>query len=391
VSGFPDERRPGQGIFNLRTAQELAQQVDLTVVVPQAMRPGRPRISVERGGGMAVVRISAPVVPRAPRLTLRLYRNFITAPLAPYLGAAEVVHSVGAEFAGLLAGSLRGRFRYRHVTQLMNDLRNLRAPRFEVYPYLGTLRRNLHGILCNSRTLEETARRYFPEVDFVRTAYRGTDLALFAPEEAGGGLHAGPVRFLYLGGLPPYPDRTFGANTKGGITLMEAWSRGEDALRATGTTLLFGGPESSSERAREWAARLKYPDGVRLVGVVPPAQVPQLLSEADMVVIPSLEEGCPNIAFEALASGKAVLASDIGPLAEVVVHGECGLNLPAGNAIALKEALVEYSKPARRDELAAMGIAARARAERLFDHRNYARMVVGFYEELIAAGREADG
>ena len=108
-----------------------------------------------------------------------------------------------------------------------------------------------------------------------------------------------------------------------------------------------------------------------------------------MVVIPSLEEGCPNLAFEALASGTPILASDIQPLQEVVVHEECGLNVPAGNATALKDAMVEYSRPERRQDIERMSRAARKRAEHLFDGRNYAQMLVALYEDLMtASGQE---
>ncbi|MDS4068156.1 MAG: glycosyltransferase family 4 protein [Candidatus Competibacter sp.] len=387
VNSFPDARRRNNSVFNLRTATELAKRVDLTVVVPMAMRPGRPLVAVEHREEFRVIRASGPVVPRAPRLTLRLFRPVVAPSLAPYLNEADIVHSVGVEFAGLLAGALRQNYRYRHLTQLINDLRNLKTPPFARYPYLATLRDNLHGIVCNSRMLEETAHLYFPQIRNVRTAYRGTDLDLFAPEPPGTKAPNGEgrTRFLYLGGLPSYPDRTFGVNTKGGVTLMEAWKRGEEAFHNAGSTLFFGGPCGTSAQARQWVSSLRHPEAVELGGVMPPAQVPAYLRAATMVLIPSLEEGCPNLAFEALASGTPILASDIQPLQEVVVHGECGLTVPAGNAAALKDAMVEYSRPERRQDIDRMGHAARIRAERLFDGRNYARMLVALYEELTAA------
>lgn len=193
------------------------------------------------------------------------------------------------------------------------------------------------------------------------------------------------MRFLYLGGLPSYPDRNFGVNTKGGVTLMEAWMLGEEAFHRAGSTLFFGGPCSTSDQARAWVESLRYPEAIHLGGIVPPMEVPAHLRAAGMVLIPSLEEGCPNLAFEALASGAPILASDIQPLQEVVVHGECGLTVPAGNAAALKDAMVGCSQPERRQNIDRMGHAARIRAERLFDGRNYARMLVALYEELMTA------
>lgn len=391
VNGFPDARRPNNSVFNLRTALELAKRVDLTILVPMAMRPGRPLVALEDWGPFPVVRVSGPVVPSAQGLTLRLFRRVAAPSLAPYLTEADIVHSVGVEFAGLLAGALRQSYRYRHLTQIINDLRNLTTPPFTSYPYLAILRQHLHGILCNSRALEDTARIFFPRTPNVRTAYRGTDLDLFTPEWMGtkATKGEGPSHFVYLGGLPSYPDRTFGMNTKGGVTLMEAWKLGEEAFHSAGSTLSFGGPAGISAHTRQWVSSLRYPEAIHLDGVLPPDQVPYLLRRATMVVIPSLEEGCPNLAFEALASGTPILASDIQPLQEVVVHEECGLNVPAGNATALKDAMVEYSRPERRQDIERMSRAARKRAEHLFDGRNYAQKLVDLYEDLMtASGQE---
>lgn len=392
VNGFPDVQRPNSSVFNLRTATELAKRVDLTVVVPRAIRPGRSLVAVEQGDGFKVVCVSGPVVPRAPCLTLRLYRPFVAPLLAPYLREADIVHSVGAEFAGLLAGGLRQNHRYLHVMQIINDLRHIKRPPFARYPYLATLRHHLHGVVCNSRMLEEAARLYFPQIRNIRTAYRGTDLELFAPETPDSKTlnNLEPMRFLYLGGLPLYPDRTFGVNTKGGVTLMEAWKLGEEVFHRTGSTLFFGGPCSTSEQARAWVDSLRYPEAVHLGGIVPPREVADHLRAAGLVLIPSLEEGCPNLAFEALASGKPILASDIGPLMEVVAHGESGLTVPAENAVALKNAMVDYSRPERREEIHYMGLAARQRAERLFDHRKYAQTLVALYDELMFARRQQE-
>lgn len=384
VNGFPDVRRPNQGVFNQRAAMALAKRVALTVIVPVAIKPGRPLLAVERRDGMVVVRLAGPVIPGASRLTLLLFRQFTESKLAPFLAKADIVHSVGVEFAGLLAGTFRKNFRYRHLTQVINDLRNLRSPEFRRYPYLDTLRHNLHGIVCNSRTLEEMTRQYFPDVRVMRTAYRGADLNLFIPKEAGGKSSGvmGPMRFLYLGGLPPYPDRAFGVNTKGGVTLMNAWTRGEEQFHQARSSLLFGGPCSTSDLARQWLGRLKYPDAVRLVGEVAASDVPAELRAAGIVVIPSMEEGCPNLAFESLACGMPVLASNIGPLAEVVSDGECGRTFPAGNADALQQLMVEYSKPGRDEIIHAMGAAARKRAEDCFDSRDYVERLLGIYDEL---------
>lgn len=383
VSGFPDASRPSYGIFNRRVAGELSGRVDLTVVVPQALKPGRRLWAEEDQEGIHVIRVAAPMIPGCPRLNLRLFHAGLQRPMQRLLRRADVVHSVGVEFTGLWIGSLSRRRTFRHATQLINDLRQLKHADFGAYPYLDALRRNLDGILCNSRSLEATARHYFPEVPRVRTAYRGADLAVFSPDGPRAPIfpEGEGCRFLFLGGLPAYPDRTFGRNTKGGLTLMEAWSLAEDDLARTGAALFFGGPDSQGPQAQVWKNSLRHSPNVRLGGMVPPADVPAALRAADVVLVPSLEEGCPNVAFEAFASGRAVVGSDIAPIVELV-GTESGCTVPAGNAEAWRNALVRLADPGARTDVRSRGAAARARAERLFDQRNYAKKLVEFYGEI---------
>ena len=387
VNGFPDRARPSYGIFNRRVATELSKHVDLTIVVPMALRPGRKLVWEEECEGIPVIRVSAPMVPGLAKLNLRLFRAFLQKPLHPCLQRADIVHSVGVEFAGLLAGELGRRHQYCHVTQIINNLFCLRGVDFATYPFMETLGSSVGGIICNSRSLEAAARRFFPRTALVRTIYRGTDLALFSPDAVPAGIfpERDGVKFLFLGGVPGYADRIYGRNTKGGLTLMEAWTRSEDDLDRLGATLFFGGPDADIRRVLKWRDALKHPRNVRLGGMVPPGDVPGHVRAADVVLVPSLEEGCPNIVFESCASGRAVVGSDIDSLTELIGDGDCGFTAKAGDPVAWAEALVRLAHPEARSEIRARGAAARKKAERLFDHRDYARNLLTIYGE--ASGR----
>src|SRR5205807_1803519 len=63
-----------------------------------------------------------------------------------------------------------------------------------------------------------------------------------------------------------------------------------------------------------------------------------VLAAADVVAIPSLTEGLPLVALEALALGRCVVASSVGELPELLAGG-AGILVPAGDAPALSEAL----------------------------------------------------
>jgi glycosyltransferase involved in cell wall biosynthesis len=66
------------------------------------------------------------------------------------------------------------------------------------------------------------------------------------------------------------------------------------------------------------------------------------LAQVHALVLPSHREGLPMIVLEALAAGRPVLATTVGGIAEVVVHGRTGLLCPPGDAAALAELLRRY-------------------------------------------------
>lgn len=79
---------------------------------------------------------------------------------------------------------------------------------------------------------------------------------------------------------------------------------------------------------------------VTFAGPVAPDELGPLYLAARLVAVPSLREGFGLVAAEALASGRAVVASAVGGLAQVVADGVTGRLVPAGDVEALADALV---------------------------------------------------
>lgn len=85
---------------------------------------------------------------------------------------------------------------------------------------------------------------------------------------------------------------------------------------------------------------------VRFVGFQ--SNVADWLAAADIGVLPSFYEGLPLVAAETLAAGLPIVATSVDGTPEVVIDGQTGLLVPAGNPTALAEAI---STLARQPEL----------------------------------------
>jgi glycosyltransferase involved in cell wall biosynthesis len=190
-----------------------------------------------------------------------------------------------------------------------------------------------------------------------------------------------PVRYLFLGGFPPYPTQPYRSNTKGGETLLAVWRSVEGKLISANASLLIAGPESNNKFLTCWRASLLQPHRVYIEGLVSPDKVSAYLRSADVVLLPSMQEGLPSVAMEASACGRPVFGSDVGGIPEVITHGETGLVLPAGDVTAWGNALVYYAH--RHALLKSMGERARKRMEALFDCNRYAPQIFDLYRTAL--------
>ena len=89
--------------------------------------------------------------------------------------------------------------------------------------------------------------------------------------------------------------------------------------------------------------------------------VPAILAQADVFVLPSRSEAFPNSIIEAMASGLPVVASNVGGIPELVEDGRTGHLVPPGDPKALAAALTRLLDDPRRS--AEFGAAGRRKIE----------------------------
>jgi glycosyltransferase involved in cell wall biosynthesis len=107
------------------------------------------------------------------------------------------------------------------------------------------------------------------------------------------------------------------------------------------------------------------------------------LAQLDIVVHAStVGEPFGQVIIEGMAEQKPVVATNGGGVPEIVVHGETGLLVPMGDAVAMADAIDFLLK--NPEAASQMGLRGRERALSLFTIQKTARKVEGVYDELLA-------
>lgn len=175
---------------------------------------------------------------------------------------------------------------------------------------------------------------------------------LEVPPPVEGGLPWDPPVLLALGRL---------SSEKGFDVLLRALG----LLRDDGITLraILAG-EGAERRALEVDARSRGLDMLTFAGWIRPEAVPDLLSSATIVVVPSRDESFGLVALEAHMAGRPVLATSVGGLPEIVEDGKTGILVEPEDPRRLADAVA--SMLSDRANLEKMGRRARRRVEGRF-------------------------
>jgi glycosyltransferase involved in cell wall biosynthesis len=181
---------------------------------------------------------------------------------------------------------------------------------------------------------------------------------------------------------PPPPEPRLAAvgrliPIKGLDTLLRAVAAARTEV--PGLTLELAGAGPEEDELRGLADSLGLDDAVCFLGPVSP--IAPVYERALAVVVPSRGEGFGMVALEAMERGRAVVASRVGGLPELVVAGETGFLVPPDDLEALRAAIaMAASDPARTAEL---GAAGRRRALEHFPEERPAERLDAIYRRAL--------
>ncbi len=162
-----------------------------------------------------------------------------------------------------------------------------------------------------------------------------------------------------------------------------------------GSKFLLVGSGELADALRDGAAHSGRNEAFTFTGEIPHEMVPDYMNAADVLVLPSLSEGSPLTLIEAMATGKAVIATRVGSMPDYITDGDTGIlldrMLPSGSSATgehndkLIDALaVAINRLASAPDLRRhLGTNARRKAERLYDWKTYVENLLGIYKNLM--------
>ena len=164
---------------------------------------------------------------------------------------------------------------------------------------------------------------------------------------------------------------------KGIDVLLRAVQRVKRIFPAVTALVIGDGPQAA--QLHRLAGELELHESVRFLGAR--HDVPVLNRLLDVFVLPSREEACPMALLEAMAAGKAVVATAVGGSPEVLTSPTDGWLVPPDDPGALADGiLMLLGDPTRR---VAMGVAAQQKVAAQFTRDRMVRDTLAFYQRLL--------
>jgi glycosyltransferase involved in cell wall biosynthesis len=203
------------------------------------------------------------------------------------------------------------------------------------------------AVVVLSRRERDSWRRVVPEQS-IALLPNGIDCAPYLQRERSAPPAGTPLRLAYIGRLAP---------AKGLDEAIEAMALARANGAAASLVIAGSGPEEA--RLRAMVRDFSLDREVRFAGPVVGEDKALLLSQVDVLCLPSYSEGLPYALLEAMAAGVVPIVTPVGGIPDVVQKGVHGALVPVRDCDAIAQAIETLARD--RAALARMSAACRKR------------------------------
>jgi len=167
----------------------------------------------------------------------------------------------------------------------------------------------------------------------VRTIYNGVDHEIFTNDKQLKPRETGSTKtILFVGNLK---------ESKGCLDLLEAYNNLESTDEIHKLVFIGDGPCFS--KLNTHANKSSEIKKICLLGRLPHNEIVSWFKDADMLCLPSYNEGVPNVVLEAMSCGLPVIATRVGGIPEVLPES-CGKLVAPGDVNELRLALQQFDR-----------------------------------------------
>lgn len=315
---FPNNQEPGRGIFNKQQFNELKKFCEIQVVAPLPWRPAFVKSIYHQVPACEVIDSIKVFHPRylvTPKVGRMFYGHFL------YLGIKKLIENIYRDFAFDLIFATWGYPDIYAASLIADDLNKPLVSRVHgtdvnvlgQYPAQRKMMKQAfersYCVITNSRPLKERVEQMGVAAEKIITIPNGVDVKVFRPLDQADcqqklGWEQQKKHLVFIGNLVPI---------KGIIYLIQAVKKLRDDILLH----IVGQGELEAELRRE-VEKLGLEKRVLFYGRKPHAEMPVWLNAADILCLPSLNEGQPNVVLEALACHTPVVASNVGAIPDLI-------------------------------------------------------------------------
>ncbi len=355
TTSYPLRKGDVSGVFVARLAEALACDEDLLVLTPASRHcsPAEPntppvhcfayaprpwQLLAHEPGGIPVA------LKQTPLLWL-FVPVFLLSMFFAVLRSSRKTDIIHANWAmtGLICG-LVGKLMDKPVVTTLrgSDVSNLEHSRLK-RSILGLAIQLNAKVIAVSTPMLSALHQFFPR--YTRRCSHipnGVDeqlLALSLPTEQ----NTDMLRLVSIGNLNPL---------KGNSSIIEAL---KSLPQSVTLTIVGDGPERAS--LEKQVDKMGLRNRVFFGGNAAPELIPQILGEHDGLILASHSEGRPNVVVEAMAAGRAVLASRLPGVEELIRDDHNGLLFEPGNPASIALAIQQLLR--HPEKCRTLGLAAR--------------------------------
>lgn len=341
---FPTILEINKGIY-IREMEELAKLSNITVISPIPfyrriidLFKSRPIKRTAKWNGFTAHYPTIITIPKVGsslyglfyflsilRLLFKLKRNFNSEVILSYWvypdGFASVLASKILKLPAIIVG-------------LGSDINEMPSSFINRQLITWTLKKADRVVSLSTAMKNEIIKLGIPQ-DKIRVVPNGVDESLFYPADKllsrrKAGLSMEKRIILYVGRL---------SSEKGVNHLIDAASRIRN--KEPEILLLIIGAGGLLNNLMSQAKDLGMEGNVLFLGEKPHSDIPVYLNAVELLILPSLCEGCPNVVLEALACGTPVIASNVGGVPEIITSEDLGMLVSPADPHALADAVIK--------------------------------------------------